>query len=127
MKKLLIALSLLTLSSNTFAGFIHPMDFDGSDDQKNEVIKYIKAQVREEYRGSSESLLRDWEKYELEVFKKLSEGTNRELMDNAIVYWCSYEGEYCSYDKVHGNYIIQLTVLRREQAEKKAALEELTW
>lgn len=32
-----------------FAKFIHPLDFDGSEAQKAEVIKYIKDRVHKDY------------------------------------------------------------------------------
>lgn len=48
MKKLIFFL-LVLISCNTIAEFIHPMEFDGSDAQKTEVIEYIINNVKHDY------------------------------------------------------------------------------
>lgn len=51
MLKKTILLSIL-FSTAAQAKFIHPMDFDGSDAQKQEVIEYIKDNVKKDYCNS---------------------------------------------------------------------------
>lgn len=48
MKKI-IGLAFLLTSTSVLAGFVHPLDFDGSEAQKQEVISYIKDRVKADY------------------------------------------------------------------------------
>ena len=92
MKALLFIVSLVCPIC-AFAGFIHPMDFDGSEAQKKEVVEYIKARVKQEYCDGSLDMcqnvtLRMVEDENLRAFKKATKATNREVMDKVISDYC---------------------------------------
>ncbi len=98
--------------------FIHPLDFKGTDKEKQEVIAFIQENVKKTYTaiGMGDPLiLRMMEKEELEAFKKLMKAKNRKLLDNVIETYCSIG--MCNYSTIFMMY--------REQLE--ASQEKLTW
>lgn len=105
MKRFILQAVLLT-AFNVSAGWVHPMDYDGS--QKAEVVQYIKDLVAE--RGGSAVLARVYERAELKAFKQLTKFTDRELMDRLASRKRGYSILWVYY-----------------RAEKQAASEELTW
>lgn len=87
------------------AGFIHPMDFDGSDAQKQEVIEYIKSRVKHDYCDGQLDMcqamtLRMMEQQNLNSFKKATKAKNRAIMDRAIKDYCHGGIDMCSYDTI---------------------------
>lgn len=122
MNKLAISLAIILSSKSAFAGFIHPMDFDGSEAQKQEVIEYIKAKVRKDYCDSGidmcqNSTLRMMESENLSAFKKATKATNREVMDRVIKDYCESGIDMCNYQNI----------LMMYKENEKAGKEELSW
>lgn len=119
MKKLIIAF-LSMVSFSVSAKFIHPLDFDGSDAQKKEVIAYVQARVKQDYCQTvdmcQESMLRMMEKQNLNAFKKLTQATNRPVLDRAIHDYCGTV-DMCTYQMIDMMYNQNL----------KAAQQQLTW
>jgi hypothetical protein len=104
------------------AGFIHPMDFDGSDAQKQEVIEYIKSRVKHDYCDGQLDMcqamtLRMMEQQNLNSFKKATKAKNRAIMDRAIKDYCHGGIDMCSYDTIWIMYHENL----------KASNEDLSW
>ncbi len=96
-------------SANVFAGFVHPMDFKGSDGEKNEVLNYIKERVKHDYCDSGldmcqEATLRMMEQQNLNAFKKASKATDRKIMDKVIVDYCQSGLDMCSYHTISMMY-----------------------
>lgn len=108
--------------SIALAKFIHPMDFDGSDAQKQEVIDYIQTKVKENYCEGpidmcQESMLRMMEKQNLKAFKQASEATDRTIMDQVVNDYCHSGIDMCDYNTINMMY----------QQNLKAAGEKLEW
>ncbi|RVU86457.1 hypothetical protein EOL70_03140 [Leucothrix sargassi] len=114
--------ALLFFSTQAFAGFINPMDFDGSDAQKKEVVAYIKARVKKDYCDSGidmcqEVILRMMEQENLKAFKSAAKSKNRKIMDRVIKDYCDSGIDMCNYT----------TIFMMYQENLKAADTELTW
>lgn len=122
MKKWIALLAVLA-SSSAVAGFIHPMDFDGTEAQKQEVIEYIKARVKQEYCDSSMDMcqnttLRMMEQENLNAFKKATKATDRAVMDKVIADYCGASSvDMCNYT----------TILMMYQENVKAGDQTLSW
>lgn len=124
MKKLLLALTFL-FSSTTFAAgkFINPMDFDGSQAQKDQVVEFIKARVHKDYCEGpvdmcQESMLRMMEKKNLDDFKAATKATDRKIMDKVIKDYCENSMvDMCSYTNIWMMY----------QQNEKASKQSLEW
>jgi len=86
----LLAITLIfsVLTSNSFAsGFIHPLDFSGTEPDKSAVISYIQSNVKATYSKigmGDPSTLRMMENEELKAFKQLTRVTN-EVFHNWII------------------------------------------
>lgn len=122
MNRLWLAAGLLVISNHSMAGFIHPMDFDGSEAQKQEVIEYIKAKVRKDYCDSGidmcqNSTLRMMESENLSAFKQATKVTNREVMDRVIKDYCESGIDMCNYQNL----------LMMYNENEKAGKEQLSW
>lgn len=120
--KILFTLLILLFSASSFAGFIHPMDFTGSDAQKQEVISYIKQRVKKEYCEGSldlcqETMLRMMEQENLDAFKKATQANNRVIMDRVIKDYCQGGVDLCNYT----------TILMMYQENLKASQKQLQW
>lgn len=119
MKTLILAL--LLVISNIFAqsrGFVHPLDFNGTEIEKQKVIKFIGVNVKEQYSkiGLDDAVtLRMMEKAELKAFKELTKVNNRSLLDKVIKTYC--EIGMCNYQ----------TILMMYKEQAKASQEELRW
>lgn len=102
------------------AGFVHPMDFDGSDAQKNEVMEYIKARVKKEYCGMVDmcqpTMLRMMEQQNLDAFKQATQAKNRAIMDRVIRDYCGAV-DMCNYQNIFMMY----------QQNVQAAENKLQW
>lgn len=100
--------------------FIHPLDFNGSDIQKNQVISYIQDKVKEDYCKKidmcQETMLRMMEKENLEAFKSLTQATDRKILDRAIHDYCGTLN-MCSYKMIEIMYNENL----------KKSKEKLSW
>jgi hypothetical protein len=120
MKKIINLLFLTLLLGNVlFAdGLIHPLDFKGSEVEKERVIKFIEENVKETYTAlgmGDATTLRMMEKEELKCFKELTSVQNRELLDQVISTYCSIG--MCNYS----------TILMMYNEELKASSESLSW
>ena len=120
MKSLLFVSALFPVCA--VAGFIHPMDFDGSAAQKKEVVEFIKAQVKHDYCEGNLDLcqnttLRMMEQENLNAFKKASKATDRAVMDQVIRDYCGGGLDLCNYSTIYMMY----------QENVKAGNQELTW
>lgn len=92
-QKILFA-SLVIVSTSAAADFIHPLEFDNSDVQKNQVIAWIEAKVKKTYCSGpvnmcQESTLRMMEKSEIKAFKGLTEAKDRATLDSVIGAYCN--------------------------------------
>lgn len=120
MFKKIVLLSML-FSTAAQAKFIHPMDFDGSEAQKQEVIEYIKGNVKKDYCEQLDmcqaSNLRMMEQENLNAFKKATKAKNRKIMDQVIKDYCNSGLDMCSYSNI----------LMMYEENNKADKEELSW
>jgi|APSaa5957512535_1039671.scaffolds.fasta_scaffold386654_1 hypothetical protein len=121
MKKIFTIL-LVLLSFDAWAGFVNPMDFNGSESQKNEVIDYIKARVRHDYCESGldmcqNTTLRMMEKKNLEAFKAATKATNRSVMNRVIKDYCNSGLDMCNYT----------TILMMYKKNAEAGEQSLSW
>ncbi|MDP2548873.1 hypothetical protein [Oceanobacter sp. 4_MG-2023] len=104
------------------AGFIHPMDFDGSEGQKAEVIQFIKSQVKKEYCSGAINMcqamtLRMMEQQNLNAFKQATVATNRKIMDRVIQDYCHGPINMCNYQ----------TIMMMYQQNLDASKQQLNW
>lgn len=121
MKKIL-GFALLLASGSTYAGFIHPLDFDGSEAQKKEVITYIKDRVKADYCDGQINMcqpttLRMMENENLNAFKKLTKASDRQVLDGVIKDYCQRGLYMCTYTTIEMMY----------QQNLKANNQELSW
>jgi len=119
MIKLLHTFLLLLMTSNAFAAQLaHPLDFNGTEKEKNYVISYIKNNVKDSYSKigmGDPSTLRMMENEELSSFKKLTKVDNRKLLDGVIRQYCNIG--MCNYN----------TILMMYNEQNKASKEKLKW
>lgn len=120
MKKIVIILWIILFMSEVViaSDFLHPMDFKGSETEKQQVIEYIKKTVKKKYTSigmGDPSTLRMMEREELNSFKKLTIAKNRKLLDAVIKQFCKIG--MCDYSTISMMYDDQL-----ESFNKK-----LTW
>lgn len=118
----IIGFALLLVSSSVFAAFVHPLDFDGSEAKKQEVIEYIKARVKADYCDGQLDMcqpttLRMMENENLDAFKKLTKASDRKVLDRVIKDYCKSGLDMCTYSNLEMMY----------QENAKASGEELTW
>lgn len=121
MRQLLFLAGML-YTFNVFADFVHPMDFDGSQAQKDEVIEYIRAHVQADYCNDDlnmcqPSVLRMMEKENLDAFKKLTKVADRNIIDGIIDSYCNSGLDMCNYS----------TILMMYKENFKASRETLEW
>lgn len=122
MKRFIFSIIILILPlSVSAADFIHPMDFDGSDSQKQQVIKVIKERVKKDYCGSGldmcqEALLRMMEQKNLDAFKQATKAKNRKIMDRVIKDYCNTV-DMCNYALIWMMY----------QKNLEASEQSLSW
>jgi hypothetical protein len=102
MKKYIILFILVMVTANVYAGdFIHPLDFKGTQAEKDAVISYIQENVKKTYSSigmGDATTLRMMEKDELENFKKLTQITDRALLDRTIKKYCDIG--MCTYSTI---------------------------
>lgn len=120
--RVVLAAAALSLSFAANADFVHPLDFDGSEAQKQEVLDYIVSRVKADYCDGEldmcqESNLRMMEKSNLKAFKQLTQATNRKILDKVIEDYCNSELDMCSYTNLNMMYNSNL----------KASGEKLEW
>ena len=121
MKKLPVLAALLT-SFAAQAGFIHPLEFNGSEAQKQEVINFIQSTVKADYcEGQLDmcqpTMLRMMEQENLTAFKKLTQANDREVLDRVIKDYCDSGLNMCNYAMIEMMY----------QENEKASNKKLTW
>ncbi|MBI0165146.1 hypothetical protein BGI15_02845 [Snodgrassella alvi] len=106
MKKTILFLILL-YSALVQAEFIHPMDYDGSQEQKKAVKQFIKQQVQHDYCQElnicNASALRKMEKKNFRAFMKTTHATDRKVMDEAIDH-CMHYMDMCEYSIIELKY-----------------------
>ena len=99
---------------------VHPMDFDGSEEQKTLVIKYITKHVYDQYctgiNMCQESTLRRMEQKDLDAFKSLTRAENRKVLDQAITDFCKTI-DMCSF----------ATIQRMYEKNLAASKQKLSW
>lgn len=116
---LAVALFAPTVAIATTLPF-HPMDFDGSEAQKAEVIEFITKVTKSQYCTNlnmcQDVTLRRMERANLDAFKKLTEAKNRKILDQVIDAYCT---------KLNNcNFIILERMYRRNL---EASQQKLTW
>ncbi|QIX95262.1 hypothetical protein [Cedecea sp. FDAARGOS_727] len=120
--KILLGAVVLLSSFAANAGFVHPLDFDGSEAQKQEVIKFIQAKVKADYCDGQLDMcqpttLRMMEQENLTAFKKLTQANDRKVMDRVIQDYCDGGLDMCTYTTIEMMY----------QENVKANNQKLTW
>lgn len=102
-KKWLLALILYNSAVCSAATILNPMDFDGTEDQKKQVIESVTSMVKKDYCEKidmcQESTLRMMEKQNLDAFKKATKATDRKIMDAVIHDYCR-KIDMCNYDTI---------------------------
>jgi len=117
----IIYFTLLIISTSLYslaADFVHPLDFKGTDPEKELVIKYIKESVKDTYSAigmDDPATLRMMEQEELNSFKQLTRAENRTILDRVIQTYCGIG--MCNYNTIMMMYNEQL----------KASQETLEW
>ena len=127
MKKILLFLVLVFISSPSIAkNIIHPLDFKGSEREKEMVISFIEKNMHEQYCENemlssmcTNSLLRMMEEEELESFKKLTKAKEGSILNNVMQTYCqnSMLDNMCTYSMI----------LMMYEEEVKAAGDKLSW
>lgn len=117
-----IGIAALIFSFTVQAGFVHPMDFDGSEAQKQEVVSFIQEKVKADLCDGQLDMcqpttLRMMEQQNLKAFKRLTKAENREVMDRVIQDYCESDLDMCTYDTIQMMY----------QQNLKASGQTLTW
>ncbi len=119
MTRFALAFSLLVfVDSISAVELIHPLDFKGTEEEKQRVIAYIEQNVKETYTAigmGDPSTLRMMENQELNSFKSLMKIEKRSLLDNVIEKYCSIG--MCNYS----------TFLMMYNEQKKASEQKLEW
>lgn len=103
MKKIFF-LAFITISLSA-SSFVHPLDFKGSEKEKENTIEYIKVNVKKTYAAlgmDNPSTLRMMENKELDSFKILIKAKNRTLLDSVIKTYCSIG--MCTYNTIEMMY-----------------------
>ncbi|RJG12605.1 hypothetical protein D3879_04775 [Pseudomonas cavernicola] len=122
MKWLILALPFFISTNAVSAEFIHPMEFDGSESQKETVISYIKARVQHDYCESGldmcqNTTLRMMENKNLTAFKSATKATDRKVMDRVIKDYCQSGLDMCNYT----------TIFMMYQKNSEASSQSLEW
>ncbi|KQN58011.1 hypothetical protein [Erwinia sp. Leaf53] len=120
--KSLLAIAILLTPLAASADFVHPLDFDGSEAQKQEVLGYIEDRVKADYCDGQldmcqPSNLRMMEKQNLRAFKMLTQAKDRAILDKVIEDYCEGGLDMCTYDTINMMY----------NQNVKANQEKLAW
>ncbi|EIP6847649.1 hypothetical protein LTE61_004392 [Salmonella enterica subsp. enterica serovar Westminster] len=104
------------------AQFVNPMDFDGTDVQKEQVVQYITEHVHKMYCDSAldmcqDTMLRMMERQELSAFKEATQATDKKIMKKVIETYCEGAIDMCSYS----------TVVMMYRSNLKASQQTLEW
>jgi hypothetical protein len=103
MKKLFFTLLFFSTFTCSAATILNPMDFDGSEAQKKQVIDFITTTVKKDYCEKidmcQESTLRMMEKQNLDAFKEATKATDRKIMNAVIRDYCD-KIDMCNYGTI---------------------------
>ena len=117
MIKKLITIALFTANA-TAATFVHPLDFDNSTSQRQQVVDYIKSIVHDEYCKKLDmctpSTLMMMERNNLKAFKQLTTAKNRKLLDRMIRDYCHSSLRICSYTTIKMMYAHNLSASKQK-------------
>ena len=121
-KSILLALCFVPTLALAKADFVNPLDFDGSDAQKEQVVQYITEHVRKMYCEGAidmcqDATLRMMERQELSAFKEATQATDKKIMKQVIKTYCDGAIDMCSYSIVAMTYRQNL----------KASQQKLEW
>ncbi|OOE86662.1 hypothetical protein BZG79_12615 [Salinivibrio sp. MA427] len=115
MRKVMFLAAIASFSVN--AEFIHPLQFDGSKAQQNEVISYIQNRVKKDYCDTvdmcQETMLRMMEKENLDAFKRLTNAKNPDILDRTIQDYCGTI-DMCTYQMIEMMYNENLNASKQE-------------
>ena len=115
----LLILSFLVCANDVLAvELVHPLDFKGTEREKQRVITYIELNVKETYTAigmGDPSTLRMMENEELNSFKVLMKVENRDLLDSVMRQYCGIG--MCNYS----------TFLMMYNEQNKASNQKLEW
>ena len=119
MRKLLLGLSVIFLSSNLFAqSYVSPINFVDTEANKQAVIAFINKQVKDDYSAigmDDASTLRMMEEENLRAFKELTKASNISLLKEVTKTYCDIG--MCNYS----------TILMMYDDQEKASKESLKW
>jgi len=117
MKKIILLITII--SGFGFAtSFVSPINFSGSQAEKDRVVDYIKKDVKRTYSqiGMDDPMtLRMMEKENLDAFKELLSVKNTSLLQRVITQYCNIG--MCNYTTIKMMYYEQ----------NKASTKKLTW
>ena len=118
MIKKLITITLFSANAAATATFVHPLDFDNSQSQQQQVVDYIKSIVHDEYCKKLDmctpSTLRMMERNNLKAFKQLTTAKNRKLLDRMIHDYCHSSIRVCSYSTIKMMYVHNLDAAKQK-------------
>ncbi len=117
MRKIFFLVCLFSLYANAF-DLIHPLNFKGTEKEKEEVLSFITKNVKDTYSKigmDNPSTLRMMENQELKSFKELTSATNKVLLDDVISKYCNIG--MCNYNTINMMY----------NEELKASKQKLAW
>ena len=99
--KYILGVLLSIYATFSYAGFLHPMDYTGTDEQNKQIKEYVSQQVKKEQcsmsKDSCESKMKATTVLELEAFQKLAKTTDRKKIDDLLEFWCRSPEEPCYY------------------------------
>ena len=127
MKIITIFLIFIFFSTPSIAkNIIHPLDFKGSAQEKENVISFIEKNVNEIYCDNeitsgmcSNSILRMMEEEELDSFKKLTKVKEESILNNVIQTYC--------HNTMLEDMCMYTTILMMYEEEVRASSENLSW
>ncbi len=103
--KIFVGSILLTATITAFAtDFVHPLDFKGTEVEKENVIAFIMSNVKETHSNiglSIPTMLRKMERAEVNSFIALRRVEDRRLLDEVI-------GSYCKFGPCNYNTILMM-------------------
>lgn len=118
-KSIFLALWLAPTLALANADFVNPIDFDGSDAQKDQVVQYITENVHKMYCEGAfdmcqDSMLRMMERQELSAFKQAAQATDKKIMGQVVETYCRGAIDMCSYSTIVMMYRKNLEASRQK-------------
>lgn len=100
-----IIFAVSTLAFAQPIAFVHPLDFDGSDEQKEKVLAYIQDDILQHHCGPNDdschtSVIAIEREENFKAFLELTAVSNQEYLDKLIEEYCHSEFFNCTYENI---------------------------